>query len=450
MKRAALLAVLLCGVRSEAAQWMATTESFLCTHCEAPVDAYQQLRDANVRYVRYFVPWPLINPQRDVYHWEQVDRELARIHASGMKIYANITGAPAFASQEQPTYAMYTDGCTAFDNEAWVRIVVTDDAQQQPDNGGPLSDQWARKDTFFVQRGGSITIPAPGVLANDGRRGQGLEAVTNWQPSHGTLSLNHDGSFTYQHDGSSAAEDGFKYWVWGLSDGIHFASDDHDYCAHPAHINPEEVRLFMSRFIERYGDIIDLYGVWNEPGLPIYWPPSQTTADPFTRFRDEVIVPFVETVRAQDPSALTVGPECDSGWCIDSILRLEREANARWFDILSFHPYPWSVPDTWVASAVRRIDDEFKPSLDRWFDGRPVWATEVGPPMNGDYGADAAALAHAVSARPWIGLLGFHLMSTWFAPGTYDDQTYAPNALYEYTASTARPRRRAIRITLEP
>src|SRR4051812_47033280 len=115
MKPAILLAVLWCCASSEAAQWMATTESFLCTNCEAPPVAYQHLRDANVRYVRYFVPWPVINPQRDVYHWEQIDRELARIHDSGMKIYANITGAPAFASENQPTYAMYTDGCTAFD-----------------------------------------------------------------------------------------------------------------------------------------------------------------------------------------------------------------------------------------------------------------------------------------------------------------------------------------------
>src|SRR3954469_15377246 len=122
MKTLFTLAVLLVAMRAEAAQWMATTESFLCTNCEAPIAAYQQLRGANVRYVRYFVPWPLINPEPGVYHWEQVDRELARIASSGLKIYANIGGAPAFASQNQPTYAMYTSGCTAFNDEAWVRI----------------------------------------------------------------------------------------------------------------------------------------------------------------------------------------------------------------------------------------------------------------------------------------------------------------------------------------
>ena len=451
MRMLAIVALIAAAIPAYAAQWMATTESFLCRNCEAPLTAYEQLRSANVRYIRYFAPWPLINPEPGVYHWEQVDRELARIAQSGQKIYANITGAPAFASENQPTYEIYTDGCTAFNNETWVRLIISDTPQPQPDNGGPLSDDWARKDTYIVQRGGSITIPAPGVLANDGPRGQGLVATTNWQPSHGVLALNHDGSFTYTNDGSPANADGFRYWVWGLDGGIHFAGDDHEYCAKPTHIDGAQVREFVSRFIERYGDKIDLYGIWNEPGLPIYWPPSQTTPDGFARLRDEVIVPFVETVRADDPSALIVGPECDSSWCLDSILSLERQANARWFDILSFHPYPWDIEGTWVESAVRRIDDEFQPSLDRWFDGRPVWATEVGPPPDGDYASDAAALARAVNSRPWIGLLGFHFMSTWFTPGTYDNQTYVPNALYRYTASTSwRDRRRATRPQPEP
>ena len=436
MRRLAILAVLLAAVPARPAQWMANTESFMCENCEAPQSAYEHLRLANVRYVRYFVPWPIVNPAPGVYEWEQVDRELARIAAAGMKIYADIGGAPAFASENKPSYAMYTDGCTSFDNETWVRLVVTDAPQPQPDNGEPLNDDWARKDTFVVPRGGSITINAPGVLANDGRRGHGLAAVTNWQPAHGTLTLNHDGSFTYVNDGSAANEDGFKYWVWGLGDGIHFAADDHDYCAHPTHIDPEQVRDFTSRFIDRYGAIVDLYGVWNEPGLPIYWPPSQTTSDGFERLRDEVIVPFVDTVRAKDPSALIVGPECDSRWCLDSILALERGANARWFDVLSFHPYPWVIDGTWAESAAHRIDEEFKPSIDAWAQGRPVWATEVGPPADDAYEENATALARLIGQRPWISILGFHYMSTWFAPGTYDDQTYVPNALFEYTAST--------------
>ncbi|MGZ4810790.1 MAG: Ig-like domain-containing protein, partial [Thermoanaerobaculia bacterium] len=366
MKRLLFLAIATAfATTTHAAQWMASTESFLCENCEATPAAYAKLRAANVRTIRYFVPWPLINPEPGVYDWTQTDRELDAIAKSGLTIYANITGAPAHASENKPTYAVYTAGCTVFDNETWVRLKIGN--EPQPDNGGPLSDDWARKDTFVVPRGGSITIPAPGVLANDGRRGQGLQAVTNWKPLHGTLVLNKDGSFTYTHDGSNATEDGFRYWVWGLGDGIHFAADDYEYCAKPAHIDPAKVREFMAAFIDRYGDKVDLYGIWNEPGLSIYWPPTHVVSDPFERLRDEVIVPFVETVRAKDPSAKIVGPECDSGYCLDSVLSLEREAGARWYDVISFHPYPWEGDfvaigsDNWVDAAVHRIDYEFKP-----------------------------------------------------------------------------------------
>jgi len=432
---------------------MANSESFLCENCEPTPASLAALRAANVRFIRYFVPWPLINPEPGVYHWEQVDRDINTITAAGLLFYANITGAPAYASQNRPTYAIYTDGCTAFNNETQVRLVISKNAgAPQPDNGGPLSDQWARKDTYVVPRGGTITIPAPGVLANDGPRGRGLQAVTQWKPIHGSLRLNGDGSFTYTHDGSVAPEDGFRYWVWGLGDGIHFAQDDYEYCANPAHIDPRHVRDFMSMFIDRYGDKVDLYGIWNEPGLAIYWPPSSVVSDGFERLRDEVIVPFVETVRAKDPSAKIIGPECDSAWCLDSVLNLERAAGARWYDVLSFHPYPWD-PDfeavggaeKWTEAAVHRIDYEFKPFVDEYFEGRPVWATEVGPPLDADYEADTTALARAVNQRPWISVLGFHMIAYWFERGTFADHTYVPSELYEYTASTAaRPRRRAV------
>jgi hypothetical protein len=445
-----LLLILLLSSPASAAQWMANTES-LCEACTEPTALYTSLKHANLSYIRYFIPWPVINPAPGVYHWEQVDREIDAMTAAGLRVYANIGGAPAHASNGQPTYAMYTAGCSVFDDTAWVRLVIGN--LPQPDNGRPLSDDWARKAMYVVPRGESITIPAPGVLSNDGRHGRGLQAVTKWKPAHGSLQLNLDGSFTYKHDGSDSKEDGFRYWVWGLGDGIHFAADDYDYCATPAHIDPARVRELTSLFIDRYGDRIDLYGVWNEPGLAIYWPPSHASADGFERLRDEVIVPFVETVRAKDPSATIVGPECDSAYCLDSVLRLERSAGARWYDILSFHPYPWDGDfeavgggvEKWVEAAVHRIDYEFKPLLDQYFEGRPVWATEVGPPSEIDYAANTTALAKAVIHRPWIGVLGFQFMAYWFERGTFDDHTYVPNDLYEFTSSTAPGRRRAVR-----
>ena len=60
---------------------------------------------------------------------------------------------------------------------------------------------------YEVDRGAKLTVN--GVLDND--VGVQLTAAVKTQPSHGTVSVKPDGSFTYTHDGSTAATDSFTY-----------------------------------------------------------------------------------------------------------------------------------------------------------------------------------------------------------------------------------------------
>ena len=70
----------------------------------------------------------------------------------------------------------------------------------------------AGDDTYNVVRGGSIIAAAPGVLGNDNDPdGDALHAVLRSSPSHGTLTFNSDGSFTYFNDGLSTTDDSFTY-----------------------------------------------------------------------------------------------------------------------------------------------------------------------------------------------------------------------------------------------
>jgi VCBS repeat-containing protein len=65
---------------------------------------------------------------------------------------------------------------------------------------------------YNVLQGDSLTVPAPGVLGNDtDPEGAALTAVLGTDVSHGTLTLNTNGSFTYENDGSSATTDSFTY-----------------------------------------------------------------------------------------------------------------------------------------------------------------------------------------------------------------------------------------------
>ena len=64
---------------------------------------------------------------------------------------------------------------------------------------------------YPVEFGGTVSITVPGVLGNDTDDGSALTAVKASNPSHGSATLNEDGSFSYTHSGDSATSDSFTY-----------------------------------------------------------------------------------------------------------------------------------------------------------------------------------------------------------------------------------------------
>jgi VCBS repeat-containing protein len=106
-----------------------------------------------------------------------------------------------YFGQDSFTYRAY-DGVGA-SNAALVRIVVTGV------NRAPV----AVDDSYQVLPGATLTVnAAQGVLANDSDpNGDALTAVLVGGVSHGTLSLNPDGSFTYTPQAGFEGEDGFTY-----------------------------------------------------------------------------------------------------------------------------------------------------------------------------------------------------------------------------------------------
>jgi hypothetical protein len=77
-----------------------------------------------------------------------------------------------------------------------------------PGNSGPA----AAADTYMTVQNRPLTVAAPGVLANDtDPDGDPLSAVRISGPSHGTLELNANGSFTYAPTDGYAGPDRFEY-----------------------------------------------------------------------------------------------------------------------------------------------------------------------------------------------------------------------------------------------
>lgn len=75
-------------------------------------------------------------------------------------------------------------------------------------NDAPISVS----DVYTVDSGSLLTVPAPGVLSNDSDVEQSPLTVTLViTAQHGTVTLEPDGAFTYQHDGGAAFTDTFTY-----------------------------------------------------------------------------------------------------------------------------------------------------------------------------------------------------------------------------------------------
>ena len=119
------------------------------------------------------------------------------LNANGSFTYtpaANYNGADSF------TYRA-NDG-TANSNTATVSITIN------PVNDAPV----AANDSYSTNEDTALTVAAPGVLANDTDvDGNPLTAAMVAGPSHGTLTLNSNGSFTYTPAGNYNGADSFTY-----------------------------------------------------------------------------------------------------------------------------------------------------------------------------------------------------------------------------------------------
>ena len=105
-----------------------------------------------------------------------------------------------FSGTDSFTFSAF-DG-NAYSNEATVTLTIA------PINDPPL----AVNDTYAVDQDQALTIPVPGVLANDADiEGDALTASLVVPPVHGSLNFNADGAFTYTPGIGFVGSDNFTY-----------------------------------------------------------------------------------------------------------------------------------------------------------------------------------------------------------------------------------------------
>jgi len=116
------------------------------------------------------------------------------------------TPAPNFVGQDTFTYSL-TDGTLPNSNDVTVTITVL-----------PVEDNYpvAAADRYTTPEDVTLTIPAPGILANDtDADGDPLTVVKDGYPMNGFLTLNADGSFSFKpHANYSGNNAYFYYRAW--------------------------------------------------------------------------------------------------------------------------------------------------------------------------------------------------------------------------------------------
>jgi VCBS repeat-containing protein len=76
----------------------------------------------------------------------------------------------------------------------------------------PNTPPQSADDAYSTDEDSILIVPAPGVLMNDNDvNGDGLTAVLDTAPTHGTVTLNSDGSFNYVPDDDYNGSDSFTY-----------------------------------------------------------------------------------------------------------------------------------------------------------------------------------------------------------------------------------------------
>ncbi len=110
--------------------------------------------------------------------------------------------------------AFYRDSQSPSQENEFVGFRIAATAGTSPSNHAPV----ALADSYTVDEAATLTVDAPGVLANDtDADGNALTAVQVAGPTHGTLTLNANGAFTYKPTGSYRGADSFSYKP---SDGV--------------------------------------------------------------------------------------------------------------------------------------------------------------------------------------------------------------------------------------
>ncbi len=175
------------------------------------------------------------------------------------------------------------------------------------------------------------------------------------------------------------------------------AEDDAEHCLNAVPADPNTWTDFVTAAVQRYGDSVKHWGMWNEPNLDHFF---RGTRDEYVEL---ILKPGYDAVHAECSDCYVLGPELanlrevhwdseegedfgELGWAFNgwnhSLARILEDAGDH-IDIITHHKYEDPVDIWWfeildgewivmqIMYGAKEITDEYAP-------GKPVWITEFG------------------------------------------------------------------------
>jgi len=185
--------------------------------------------------------------------------------------------------------------------------------------------------------------------------------------------------------------------AWAVAPGCDDTSDDPAQWCRNQSPDPVAWASFVTAAVDRYGDRVKVWGLWNEPNLEHFY------RDTRSRWVSDVLVPGAEAVHATCADCQVAGPElanlreaswdADAGLCVlgecvfngweVSLAEILDEAGSH-IDIVTHHKYDDSaevwldelIAGQWLGGVqymhgLKELTDDHAP-------GKPVWVTEYG------------------------------------------------------------------------
>ena len=139
--------------------------------------------------------------------------------------------------------------------------------------------------------------------------------------------------------------------------------------ANPAHEHLDAWGEYVKRVVTRYGSRLPVLEVWNEQNISLFW------KDPNPTNYLALLRRAYEVVKAHDP-ALRVSFGGTAGVPFDFIEEVYRLGGAKFFDIVSVHPY--TRPEAPEGRLDRDLE-RLRAIMAKYGDAeKPLWITEVG------------------------------------------------------------------------